>query len=365
MAAPVGKGFYIWKVSNCEKGDNEKIAYTARRAGLTHVLVKIANGIYDYNYDVAAKKDLVAPLAEDLLKYNIKTWGWHYVFGDLPQKEAKAAIRQIQKMPLEGYVIDAEAEYKGKYTACRIFMNELRSALPDFPMVLSSYRYPKYHNNLPWNDFLSKCEYNMPQVYWEQSHNPDEQLERCVNEFQTLVSPVRPIIPTGSAYGANAWRASPEDIQKFMHKAVSMGLSGVNFWSWDYCRKSLPALWDTIANFEWPGISNPSLDIVEKLVRAINSHDWNALASFYKTDAIHITSARTIQGQLKIKSWFEEIFTSTYKDSPFEVTKISGDAPTRHFSWKLTLPNRTTKVGSDTIGLSDGLIIYHYSSLDE
>ncbi len=60
--APVGKGFYIWKIPNCEGGDIEKIAYTAYRAGLTHVLVKVANGIYDYNYDSASKADLVGPL---------------------------------------------------------------------------------------------------------------------------------------------------------------------------------------------------------------------------------------------------------------------------------------------------------------
>ena len=56
-----------------------------------------------------------------------------------------------------------------------------------------------------------------------------------------------------------------------MNKAVALGLSGVNFWSWDYCRRSLPILWDTIAAFQWPGSSNPEKDIVEDLVEAINS----------------------------------------------------------------------------------------------
>jgi hypothetical protein len=167
--APVGKGFYIWKIPNCEGGDIEKIAYTAYRAGLSHVLVKIANGIYDYNYDTTTKEDLVGPLANELAKKNIKVWGWHYVYGDLPKDEAKAAIRQINKLPLAGYVIDAEGEYVGKYTPCRTFLSELRNALPDFPMALSSYRYPDYHNDLPWSDFLTDCNYNMPQMYWNSS----------------------------------------------------------------------------------------------------------------------------------------------------------------------------------------------------
>lgn len=359
---PQGKGFYIWKVANCENGDPEKIAFTAHKSGLTHVLVKIANGIYDYNYDVALKKDLVAPLVIALAKYDIKTWGWHYVFGDLPEKEAKAAIRQIQKIPLEGYVIDAEAEYKGKYTPCRIFMSELRNALPTFPMALSSFRYPKYHNDLPWTDFLSKCELNMPQVYWEQARNPGEQLEKCVNEFKTIVTPFKPIVPTGSAYGANSWYPKPAEITEFMNKAVSLGLSGINFWSWDYCRRSLPILWDTIAAFEWPGSPNPAKDIVEKLIEAINSKDISSIIKLYQTDAVHIDAKQTIQGQSTLTSWYTELFNSDFKDVTFEILELSGNNPTRQFSWMAKTGNNVTFEGNDTLGLLDNKIIYHYSS---
>lgn len=359
---PQGKGFYIWKVPNCEGGDPEKIALMAHNSGLTHVLVKIANGIYDYNYDVALKKDLVAPLANALAKYNIKTWGWHYVFGDLPKKEAKAAIRQIQKIPLEGYVIDAEAEYKGKYTACRIFMSELRNALPTFPMALSSFRYPKYHNDLPWTDFLSKCELNMPQVYWEQARNPGEQLERCVKEFEAIVSPFKPIIPTGSAYGANNWYPKPPEITEFLNKAVSLGLSGVNFWSWDYCRRSLPVLWDTIAAFEWSGSPNPAKDIVEKLVDTINSKNVSTLLNLYQADAVHIDAKQTIQGHTALTTWYSELFNSDLKDITIQILEFSGKNPSRQFSWIAKAPNGDNFNGNDTLGLLDNKIIYHYSS---
>lgn len=362
---PKGKGFYIWKVRNCEGGDNAKIATTAYRAGLKHVLIKIANGIYDYNYDTSKKRDLVAPLAEELLKRDIQVWGWHYVFGDSPKGEAKAAIRQIQKMPLTGYVIDAEAEYKGKYTPCRIFMNEIRSALPDIPIALSSYRYPKYHNDLPWEDFLSKSQFNMPQVYWEQSRNPGEQLAKCLNQFETLVTPVRPIIPTGSAYGANAWYPRPEEITEFMQKAVDLKMPGVNFWSWDYCRKSLPHLWETIATFKWPEFPNPTVDIAETLIQAINARDIETLVNCYTPDAIHITAERTLQGHAAIRDWYNQLMLTRLKNARLEIIKFSGSDPTRYYSWKITLTNTKSQQGSDTIGISNQKIIYHYSSLGE
>lgn len=362
MAAPEGKGYYIWKIPNCEGGDIEKIAYTAYRAGLKFVLVKIANGIYDYNYDTSTGEDLVEPLADELAKYDIKVWGWHYVFGDLPKDEAKAAIRQINKLPLEGYVIDAEGEYKGKYTPCRIFMNELRDSLPDFPIALSSYRYPNYHNDLPWSDFLSKCDYNMPQVYWQESHNPGEQLEKCLSQFQAI-SPFRSIIPTGAAYGGSGWYPTSADVIEFMNKAVELNMSGVSFWSWDYCRAKMPELWEAIANFEWPGASNPALDIVESLLKFLNNRDIDSIISLYKSDAIHINAERTIQGHDALKAWLSQFLNIDYKDATFEVLEFSGDNPTRYFDWKATLADGSEKTGSDTIGLADNKIIYHYSSL--
>jgi len=362
MILPRGKGFYIWKIPNCEDGDAEKIASTAHQAGLTHVLVKIANGIYDYNYDVALKKDLVTPVSNALTKYNIKTWGWHYVYGDLPVKEAAAAIRQIRKIPLEGYVIDAEAEYKGKYTACRVFMSELRSAFPTMPMALSSYRYPKYHNDLPWADFLSKCDINMPQVYWEQLRNPGEQLEKSLDEFKTYISPFRPLVPTGSAYGANNWYPKPAEITEFMTKAVDLGLSGVNFWSWDYCRRSLPILWDTISAFNWPGSVEPAKDLVDLLVGAINTGNISSILEFYQPDAVHIDAKETIQGLTSLSTWYTEVINSDFKEKTIQILDISKKDHTRQFSWIAKASNGDSVEGNDTLGLLENKIIYHFSS---
>ncbi|HAF61526.1 MAG TPA: hypothetical protein DCK95_04295, partial [Anaerolineaceae bacterium] len=210
-----GKGFFIWKIPNCEGGNPATIASVAKDAGLEHVVIKIADGIYDYNYDSVTKADLIAPVAEALLLKGIRVWGWHYVYGDQPRDEAKAAIRQINKLPLDGYVIDAEGDYKDKYTSASIFMNELRNTLPDFPMALCSYRYPSYHPQLPWTNFLTKCDYNFPQMYWEQAHNPDEQLIRSYNEF-LLMNPVRPYVPVGAAYAAGGWVPTTTDIKKFL-----------------------------------------------------------------------------------------------------------------------------------------------------
>jgi hypothetical protein len=362
MLSLKGKGFFIWKVTNCENGDPAAIASFAQKAGLSHVLIKIANGIYDFNYDTASKKDLVTPVALALKEKGIQVWGWHYVFGDLPKEEAKAAIRQLEKIPLDGYVIDAESEYKDKYTPCRLFLNDLRTTFPDFPIALSSFRFPKLHPQLPWKDFLMKVDLNMPQVYWEQAHNPAEQLRRSISEFQ-LINPFRQIIPTGPAYAANDWKPSIQDINDFMNAAVEMNLPAINFYSWDYCRPKLPQIWDTIANFNWPGTSNPVREVPEVLIDGINNRNLENILFLYNSEAVHITAKETIQGKTAIRIWYEKMLNGTYKNCSFILSGIEGKNDNRHFSWTAKSSDGKNYFGKDSIGLQDGKIIYHYSSI--
>ena len=46
-----GKGMMIWQLPRCEEGSPEKIAQTAKQAGLSLVIIKIANGMLAYNVD--------------------------------------------------------------------------------------------------------------------------------------------------------------------------------------------------------------------------------------------------------------------------------------------------------------------------
>ena len=86
-----GKGFFIWKIRNCENGDIQAIANIAARDELTHVLIKIADGAYSYNIDPSGV-DLVPGLVKALHKHDIQAWGWQYLYGNDPIGEANKAI---------------------------------------------------------------------------------------------------------------------------------------------------------------------------------------------------------------------------------------------------------------------------------
>jgi len=162
---------------------------------------------------------------------------------------------------LAGLEIDAEIEYKkpGKESAARIYMSELRASLPDIPITLCSYRYPYYHLELPWKAFLEKCDFHMPQVYWEQSHNPGYQLTRSLNEFrkleQELDLPQLPYIPVGAAYRQANWWPTVADVDEFDAKAKELGLQGLAWYRWGHAVEY--ELDSAIAEHEWDGTIPP------------------------------------------------------------------------------------------------------------
>jgi hypothetical protein len=246
-----GKGFFTYLLPQCENGDPAAILAAAQAAGLSHVIVKVADGPRAFGID-SAGNDFTAKVVYKLRNAGIAIWGWHYVYGNDPSGEAKIAVLRAQALGLDGYVVDAEQEYKqpGKDKAARQFMSTLRSAL-DLPLILSAYRFPEYHPEFPWAAFLEFCDYHMPQVYWEQAHNAGGQLRESKRQCDALPN-ARLYLATGAAYGtADGWFASPADVTDFLNTTKALGIPAVNFFSWDYCRGNLPATWKAVADFAW------------------------------------------------------------------------------------------------------------------
>lgn len=357
-----GKGIFTWKLPRCERGDVVVIASTAKSANLSHVLVKIADGIIAYKGDWGSTVDQVPAVVDALHAQGIQAWGWHYVYGDDPSGEARIAIQRIRQLQVDAYVIDAEAEYKkpGRRAAASRFMAELRSALPDFPIALSSYRYPSLHPQLPWKEFLEKCDYNMPQVYWMQAHNPGAQLARCLREFQAM-TPYRTIIPTGAAFREHGWQPTAGEILEFLNTAKNSNLPAVNFWEWSQARSGvISGAWETIRDFSWVG-EPPPQDICQQLVSALNRHDPDLMVKFYTPSAVHVTSARTVQGSEAIRRWYKMLFSQLLPNASFTLTGFSGTGSSRHFTWTAASSTEMVQNGNDTLGLLNGKIAYHYN----
>jgi len=361
-----GKGLFIWQLWKCDGGDPEVIAAKAKAAGLSHVLIKIADGDYwSYNLDPNTKVDLIPPVLQALKEEGIETWGWQYVRGRNPIGEANLAIHRTKALGLDGFVIDAEGEYQSnsKKTAATRYMNELRAALPELPIALSTYRFPKLHRTLPFSEFLAGCDFSMPQVYYEQRHNPETQLEICVEQYLAL-NPARPVIPTAPIYGRGDWRPSAEETTRFFAKAKEMGLSAANAWSWDVgTRPAYNDLWRAVSDFDWPAEAPapPVADMPERLIGRINQRDRDLVAELYAENAAHVTGKQTIFSRQAIAEWYGKLMHETLPGGKFEITGKVGSGSTRHYTWTAQSSRGQVIDGNDTLGLREGKIQFHFS----
>jgi hypothetical protein len=357
-----GKGFFTWKIPNCEHGDGEQIASQAKMADLTHLVVKVADGTMIYNGNWGDPKDYTTPVISALRKRGIKVWGWHYIYGDNPTGEANIAISRIHQYNLDGYVIDVEKEYKatGKAAAAKRFMSTLRAACPDLSIALSSYRYPSLHPQIPWKEFLEKCDLSMPQVYWMKAHNPADQLKRCAHEY-SLKSPSLPIVPTGAAFREYGWMPTDSEVLEFIKTAKELNLSGVNFWEWSDARSgTIPGVWEMIQRYKWSERDAPK-DICVSLVDAMNEHDIEKIIGLYSLPAVHINASRITQGLDNLRIWYTQLFNDTLPQSKFLLGSYSGTGSARHFTWTATSSKGYVRNGKDTLGINHGKINYHYS----
>jgi hypothetical protein len=357
-----GKGFFIWRIPYTENGNIDRIIETAQQADLGHVLIKVANAEDYYNYDFERNIDLVKPLANAFKQAGITVWGWHYIIGENPLSEAQVSVQRIRELDLEGFVVNAEKEFKtgGMDAIATTYMKELRRNLGNrYPIALSSYRFPYYHPTFPFKEFMDHCDLNMPQVYWQDAHNPVYQLTKSIHDFQSF-DPVLPIIPTGAAYPAGRWEPTPEDVSDFLRAVQDMNLPATNFWSWEHSRRYIPEVWDEITNYPWSS-SEPEPDIAEKYIEALNSGDPLNPTLLYTLTGIHSSPTETVQGSEKLLSWYHTFLTATLPNARFVLTGYSGSSSTRQLTWTATSDRGQVLNGSDTMGVEDGKITFHYT----
>jgi hypothetical protein len=272
------------------------------------------------------------------------------------------AITRIRQYNLDGYVLDVEKEYKesGKQTAARKFMSTLRAAYPNLSIGLCSYRYPSMHPQIPWKEFLEKCDLNMPQVYWMKAHNPGDQLARCVKEFQTKNPPL-PVVPTGAAFSEFGWHPTQGEVLEFFKKAKELNLSAVNFWEWSDARSSkLPGIWETIQKYNWSERDVPK-DICVELIDAMNEYNVEKVISLYTAPAVHISAQGSTQGLDDLRVWYTHLFTDVLPNGKFNLGPYSGKGSARHFTWIASSSKGFVRNGSDTLGINNEKITYHYS----
>ncbi len=230
---PTGKGVQIWHL-----GDKPvELAEAIIDAGFQWAAIKAADGPQDFNQ--SGGSDALQSFFVTCMTHGLQVFGWQYVYGanwygvPFAKAEADAAVRNINRFGFDGWLIDAESEYKRKGSSswADLYLTSLRAQLPKISLGLQSYRFPSLHPELPWSTFLPFMDFHCPQVYWVQSTNAGDQLERSCRELSALKQ--LPIVPTGCAYYEKGWGPTVPQIDEFNLVAQVKQLPGVLWYAWD------------------------------------------------------------------------------------------------------------------------------------
>jgi peptidoglycan hydrolase-like protein with peptidoglycan-binding domain len=215
------QGMWVWYVSRSEGGSIGAIIARAKRNDVGTVYIKAADG-------GGAWSQFSKGLVQALHRGGLSVCAWQFVYGDAPAAEARAAAAAVKK-GADCFVIDAEADYEGKYAAADRYVRSLRARVgATYPIALAGFPYVDYHPSFPYSVFFGPggATYNQPQMYWKTIGTS----VRAVYEHTYLYNRIygHPIYPIGQTYES----PGSAGIKLFRRFAASYGGFAPSWWSW-------------------------------------------------------------------------------------------------------------------------------------
>lgn len=216
---------WVWYVSE-SGGTGSAIGREAKRRGLSSVYIKSADG-----GDLWGQ--FTRQLVDQIHRRGVSVCGWQYVYGEDPKREARAGARAAEA-GADCLIIDAEAEYEGRYRGADTYVRALRRRVGDrFPLALASFPYTDFHPAFPYSVFLGPggADYNLPQLYW---YSIGDAVPRSLAHTYAWNRPYgRTIYPVGQTYEDPPSR----QLRDFRRYAREFGAGGVSWWSWQETSK--------------------------------------------------------------------------------------------------------------------------------
>lgn len=243
----IGKGVYIWQPETIEHGDPEQIAARLKMAGAQCAAIKICDGF--------RLQTNLEPLFKTLRDAGIRTAAWGYSYlNRAPLKEAQTVAEACHVYQPDFYLIDVEVEAEGNTGGAKMFMNELRPALPGLPLGLNTFWNARQHPDFPWAVFLDAVDFVCPQVYWR-GVDPVGKLSESQQSYENLPNaPDRPMpMVAGDLLVSRGVKPTPEQVVQFLTAAdADPFIHGVLMWAADDTQTT-PELWQAFSRYQWKG----------------------------------------------------------------------------------------------------------------
>jgi hypothetical protein len=228
------------------------------KANVHWVAIKCAEGsgtIAKDGYDYSTQ--WTSSIINQIRRAGIRFLGWQYVYGDDPIGEANVA-NSILNAGVDGFIIDAEAEYQGKPNSAVTYMGNIRAAHPNAFIAYAPDTRIDQHQTFPYIEFGKDCNAVMPQAYWKVlGFTPEQMVVYMENQWNKwngiwansgYSDSVKPIIPIGQGY-----EVTGSEITTFCGLIYTHQYCGVSLWRYDTMTKDD---WDA-----YSGSFNPPITV--------------------------------------------------------------------------------------------------------
>jgi peptidoglycan hydrolase-like protein with peptidoglycan-binding domain len=216
-----GRGMWIWVLGSSNGGSVSSIMTRARANGIRTLMIKSGDGAGTWS-------QFNPGLVSTLHANGFRVCAWQYVYGVHPAGEAKVGAASVHD-GADCLLIDAEAEYEGRYIQAQTYIRTLRRLIgPNFPVGLAGFPYIDYHPAFPYSVFMGPggAQFNVPQMYWFDIGVSVDRVYSHTYPLNRLYR--RPISPLGQIYN----RPPAGDIRRFRQVSRNYDAPGVSWWDW-------------------------------------------------------------------------------------------------------------------------------------
>lgn len=235
----LGRGVWIYDLSQAEDADPAAIVAKAKQAGLRHIILCTARGGEWFGHSPRAKVEELITLCHN---EGIRFFGYERCYAKLPLGEAEQAIETL-KLGADGFIFDMEGEYQspGHHRAAEVTLSRVRDwrdrNAPEKILAYSTYMVRRFHS-VPWDVLDQFCDVAMPQSYWASfRRSTGWSWDTTWQEYAVAWDdcPIT-VVPTGQAYDGNHRTVDvpPAELQKFLAKNWPRG---VNIFRWELMSK--------------------------------------------------------------------------------------------------------------------------------
>jgi hypothetical protein len=243
----IGRCMYIWKLAPVidAEGGADRLIDKARRANISSLWVKVADGASEYSNASGPMKDVFHDLVDRAHSQGLQIWGWQVphcpTTGDA-EAEAELFDKLLQRFSLDGAIMDAEggtAFFQGGIAEAQAYANAMRAITRALgkPLAISSNDIPQ--NIAGWlvrfNELARVCDFNFPQTYYGASPSVQNRVDRAERPNAHITAP---FVPAGAAFigldegGCQSASACAEKANEFVRLVRQRGYQGHSFWHW-------------------------------------------------------------------------------------------------------------------------------------